>query len=103
LTCLGRLADTQLLKMHRLQNKILSTIGNYPRCTPVRNLYTAFNLPYIYDYITKLGTQKAEAIQNHENEHVCRVKQGEARHRRYEKLTLVAVKLATVQVTKLPL
>jgi uncharacterized protein YlaN (UPF0358 family) len=45
--------DTHLLKLQRLQNKILRTSENFPRCTLVRDLHTAFNLPYVYDYITK--------------------------------------------------
>jgi hypothetical protein len=39
--------DTYLLKLQRLQNKVLRTIGNFPRCTPVRDMQTAFNLPYV--------------------------------------------------------
>jgi hypothetical protein len=71
-----------------MQNKVLRITGNFPRYTPVRDLHTAFNLPYVYDYITKLCRQQAEIIQNHENEHVCGIGQGEARHRKYKKLTL---------------
>jgi hypothetical protein len=71
-------ADTYLLKLQRIQNKVLRTIGNFPRCTPVRDLHTAFNLPYVYDYITKLYGQQPEVIQNYENEHVCGIGQGEA-------------------------
>jgi hypothetical protein len=63
-------ADTYLLKFQRLKNKVLRTIGNFPRFTPVRDLHTAFNLPYVYDYIIKLWGQQAEVIQNLENEHV---------------------------------
>jgi hypothetical protein len=37
-------ADTYHLKMQCLQNKVLRTTGNFPRCTPVRDLHTAFNL-----------------------------------------------------------
>jgi hypothetical protein len=37
-------ADTYRLKLEPMQNKILHTIGNFPRCTPVRDLHTAFNL-----------------------------------------------------------
>jgi hypothetical protein len=44
-------ADTYLLKLPRMQNKVLRTIGNFQRCTPVRELHTAFDLPYVYDYI----------------------------------------------------
>jgi hypothetical protein len=42
-------ADTYLLKLQCLQNKVLCTTGNFPRCTPVCDLHTAFNLPYVYD------------------------------------------------------
>jgi hypothetical protein len=76
-------ADIYVLKLQRLQNKVLRTTGNFPRCTPVRDLHAAFNLPYVYDYITKLCRQQAEVIQNHENEHVHSIGQGEARHRKY--------------------
>jgi hypothetical protein len=60
-------ADAYLLKLQRLQNKILRTIGAFPRFAPVRDLHTAFNLPYVYDYTTKLCRQQAEVIENHEN------------------------------------
>jgi hypothetical protein len=63
-------ADTCLLKLQCLQNKVLRTIGNFPSCTLVRDLHTAFKLQYAYDYITKLCRQQAEVMQNHENEHV---------------------------------
>jgi hypothetical protein len=43
-------ADTYLLKLQRLQNKVLQTI-NFPRCIPVCDLHTTFNLPYVRDYI----------------------------------------------------
>jgi hypothetical protein len=73
-------ADTYLLKLQRLENKILRTIGNFAKCTPVRDLHTAFCLLYVYDYITILCRRQAEVIQNHENEHVRGIGQGEARH-----------------------
>jgi hypothetical protein len=60
-------ADIYHLKLHRLQNKVIRTIGNFPRCTPVRDFHTGFNLSYLYDYITKLYRQQAEVIQSHEN------------------------------------
>jgi hypothetical protein len=81
-------ADTYLLKLLRMYNKVLVTAGNFPRCTPVRDLHTAFNLPYVYDYITELCRRKAEVIQNHENEYVRGIGQGEARHRKYKRLKL---------------
>jgi hypothetical protein len=71
--------ETILLKLQRLIYKILHTIEKFPRCTLVRDLHTASNLPYIYDYITKLCRQQTVVIQNHENEHFRRIGQGEAR------------------------
>jgi hypothetical protein len=78
---------THLIKLQCLQNKVHRTIGNLPRYMPVHDLHTAFNLPYVYDYMTKLCTQ-AEVIQNHENEHVCRIGEGEYGHRKYKRLKL---------------
>jgi hypothetical protein len=74
--------DTYLLQLQRMRNKVLHTIESFLRCTPVCDLHTAFNLPYVYDYITKLCRQQAEVIQNHEN--VRGIGQGEARHRKYK-------------------
>jgi hypothetical protein len=37
---------------------------------------------------TKSCRQQAEVIQNHENENVCYIGQGEARHRKYKRLKL---------------
>jgi hypothetical protein len=79
-------ADTHLLKLQRLQNKALRTTGNFPRRTPVRELHMAYQVPYIYDYITKLCRQHAEVIQNHENANVRDIGKGEARHRKYKRL-----------------
>jgi hypothetical protein len=46
-----------LLKLQCLQNKVHHTTGNFPRHTPVCELDKAFNIQYIYDYITKLCRQ----------------------------------------------
>jgi hypothetical protein len=81
-------ADIYLLKLWRLQNKVFCTIENFPKRTSAHDLHTAFNFPYVYDYTTKLCRQQAEVIQNHENEHVCTIGQGEARHRKYKGLKL---------------
>jgi hypothetical protein len=81
-------ADINLLKLQRPQNKVLLTTGNFPTYTSVCDLHMAFNLPYVYDYITKLCRQQAGVIQNHENELVCSTGQGKDRHRKYKRLTL---------------
>jgi hypothetical protein len=81
-------ADTHLMKLQRPQNKVLRTIGNLPRRTPVRDLQIAFKLPCIYDYIAKLCGKQSEVIRNHENENVRNIGQGEPRHRKYKRLKL---------------
>jgi hypothetical protein len=51
-------------------------------------MHVAFQIPYVYDYITKSCRQQAEVIQNHENENVRHIGQGEARHRKYKRFKL---------------
>jgi hypothetical protein len=76
------------MKLQRLQNKVLLTIGNYPRSKSVRDLHLAFQIPFVYDYLIKLCRQQAEVIQNHDNENVRTIGQGEVRHRKYRRLKL---------------
>jgi hypothetical protein len=92
-------AEIHLLKLQCLQNKILCTIGNFPRRTSVRDMHVAFQVPYVYDYITKLCRRQTEIIHNHENENVCNTGQGKTPHRKYESLNLVAVIYMAVQVS----
>jgi hypothetical protein len=40
-------ADTHLLKLQRLQNRVLRAIGNFERRTPVREMHVALNIPYV--------------------------------------------------------
>jgi hypothetical protein len=81
-------AESHLLKLQRLQNKVLRTIDTFPMRTSVRVMHVAFQIPYVYDFITKTCRQQAEIIQNHENGNVRYIGQGEARHRKYKKLKL---------------
>jgi hypothetical protein len=75
-------ADTHLIKLQRLENKVPHSTGNFPRSTPVREMQMGFHLPYMHDYMTKLCRQEAEVILNHNNENVRYIGQGEARHRK---------------------
>jgi hypothetical protein len=86
-------ADTHLMKLQRLQNRVLRAIGNLDRRTPVRDLHLAFKIPYVYNYITKLCRRQAEVIRNHDNPNVHAIEQGEVRHRKPKRL-----KLGSVQV-----
>jgi hypothetical protein len=81
-------AESHLLKLQRLQNKVLRTIGNFPRRTSVHDLHMVFQIPYFYDYITRSCRQQAQIVQNHENENVRYIGQGEAPHRKYKRLKL---------------
>jgi hypothetical protein len=79
---------TYLLKLQRLQNKVVRTIRSFPRRMSVRDMHMTFWIPYVYDYITKSCRQQAEVIQNHENENVRYIGQGKARHKKYKRLKL---------------
>jgi hypothetical protein len=79
-------AECHLLKLQRLQNKVLRIIGNFPNRTSVRDKHKSFHMPYVYDYITKSCRQQAKVIQNHENEIVRYIGQGETRLRKYKRL-----------------
>jgi hypothetical protein len=48
----------------------------------------AFNIPYVYDYITKLCRTPAEVILNHVNPNVRDNGQGEATHKKNKRLTV---------------
>jgi hypothetical protein len=81
-------ADTHLMKLQRLQNKVLRTTGKFPRNTPIHDMQISFQIPYVYHYITKLCRQQAQIIQHHDNIHVRNIGQGEARQRKYNRLKL---------------
>jgi hypothetical protein len=85
---LGIAAHAHLLKLQRLQNKVLRTTDNFPKRTPVCDFHTASNLPHVYVSVTKLCRRQAEIIHNHENEYVRSLGQCEARHRKYKRLKL---------------
>jgi hypothetical protein len=53
--------DNHILELQSLQNKILRTIGNFPRLTSVRDLHVDFKIPYLYDYITNYVGNKQKS------------------------------------------
>jgi hypothetical protein len=81
-------AESHLLKLQRLQNWVLHNIGNFPRCTSVRDMHQVFQIPYVYDYVTKSSRQQQDIIQFHGNENVRYTGKGEARYRKYKMLKL---------------
>jgi hypothetical protein len=78
-------ANAHLLKLQRLQNKVLRAIGNLDRRTSVHELQVAFKVPYVYDYITKLCRTQAEVILNHVNRNVSGIGQREATYKKYKR------------------
>jgi hypothetical protein len=76
-------AETYLLQLQCLQNN-----NNLPRFTLVRDMHVAFQILYVYNYITKLCRRQAEVVHNHENENVCNIGQGETPHRKHKRLKL---------------
>jgi hypothetical protein len=81
-------ADSHLLKLHYLQNKVLHTIGNLSSRTPTRDFHVAFKIPYKHDFVTKRCKQQTEVIQNHENVNVRNIGQSEVQHRKFKRLRL---------------
>jgi hypothetical protein len=60
-------ADSHLLKLQRLQSRVPRATGNLPRRTPTCDLHREFQIPYVYDNITKICRKQAEVIQTHDN------------------------------------
>jgi hypothetical protein len=48
----------------------------------------AFQILYVYDYVTKLCRRQAEIVHNHENENVRNIGHGETPHRKHKRLKL---------------
>jgi hypothetical protein len=67
---------------------VVSSRGKFPRNTPIRDMHISFQIPYVYDCISKLCRQQAQVIQHYEYTHVRNIGQGEARHRKYKRLKL---------------
>jgi len=79
-------ADSYLLKLQRLRNRALRTIGNLPRHNPIRDLHRSFKIPYLYDYVTHLCRKQSSVIRKHDNVIIRNIDQDEARHTKYNRL-----------------
>jgi hypothetical protein len=84
-------ADAHLMKLQRLENRVLRATGNLDRCTPVLELQVDLKISYLYDCITKLCRTQAEVTLNHVNPNVRDIGQGKAMRRK-------AVRPTTVQL-----
>jgi hypothetical protein len=81
-------ADAHLMKLQRLQNRLLRATGNFDRRTAVREMHMALKIPYVYDYITKFCRKRAEVIKNHLNPNVRAIGQDEGMYRKHKRLKL---------------
>jgi hypothetical protein len=81
-------AETHILKLQHLQNRFIRTTEHFSGRTSVRDLHVACQIPYVYDYITKLCRKHADVIHNHDNKNVRNIGQREDRHRKYKRLQL---------------
>jgi hypothetical protein len=96
-------AETYLLKLQRLQNKVLRNIGSFPRRTSVRDMHVAFQIPYVSDFITKSCRQQAEVIKIMKTKMFAILDKAKPDTGNAKGLNLVAVMFTTVQVSRLPL
>jgi len=48
----------------------------------------AFQIPYIYDFITKTCSKQAEVVRNYDNVNVRSIGKGAAQHRKYKRLII---------------
>jgi hypothetical protein len=88
-------ADTHCKTKYSAPLAIIQGAHRFAICT--------FQIPFVYDYITKLSRQQAEVIQNHANENVRNMDKAKPVTENTRGLNLAAVKHMTVQVTRLPL
>jgi hypothetical protein len=51
-------------------------------------MHAEFQIPYVYDFVTKVCRKQAEVIQNHDNENIRSIGSGEAQHRKHKRLKL---------------
>jgi hypothetical protein len=78
--CLPRLE----ISGRHLTHKIAAHCWKFSKVHNASLFAHIFQSSYVYDYITKLYRKQVKVVQNHDNEHVRTIGQGEVRHRKYE-------------------
>jgi hypothetical protein len=80
-------ADTNLMELQHLQNKILRIISKFPRNTPIRDIHKSIQISYAYNYITKLcrHTTKSFTITRM---YIIAILDRRAGYRKYKRLKL---------------
>jgi hypothetical protein len=93
-------AECHFLKLERLQNKVLRTIGNFPRSTSVRDMHVAFQIPYVYDYIKNHAGNKQKSSTNMKIRMFAKLDKARPDTVNIRGSNLAAVMYTTVQVSK---
>jgi len=89
-----------LAKLQRLQNKVSPATGTFQSAH--RRLARGFQVPYFYDFITKVSRHQAEVLQRHENEHVCNTVKAKPNTVYKDRFKLCSVNFSPFQMTTLP-
>jgi hypothetical protein len=55
-------ADTYVLKVQRLERKVIRTTDKFPKRTPIREMHVAFKIPHVYESIEILCRHQAEVL-----------------------------------------
>jgi hypothetical protein len=66
--------------------------------TLIRDMHVVFQVPYLYDYITKLCRRQAEITHNHENENYAILDKVKPHTENIRGLNLAVVTCMTIQV-----
>jgi hypothetical protein len=53
--------DSHLMKLQRLVNNVIGTIGIFPRRTPTSDLHMSFRIPNVHDYKTNYAGNKQKS------------------------------------------
>jgi hypothetical protein len=93
-------AETYLLNCKRLQNKVLRTSASFPRHTSVHDMHVALQIPYVYDYITKLCRKQAEIIPIMKMKMYAILDKAKPHTENIKGLNMAAVISTTVQVSR---
>jgi methionine aminopeptidase len=80
--------DTHLMKLQLLQNNALYATGKSKENSLIQDMHMTFQIPYVYNYITKLCGHQVQVIQIHETANVCSIGQGRTQYRKYKRLNV---------------
>jgi hypothetical protein len=94
-------AEIHQLILQRLR-RVLRTIGKILRRTWIGDLHVAFQIPHVYDCITKLCRQQAEVIQIMKMNIFSKLDKAKSVIVSIRGLNLAAIKCTTVPESRLP-